>query len=401
MPRPRLHLPALARAAALAAALLLPLTPAPAQDKPAEPRPGTDHRHVVLAGKIGDKAEVRAVINVSPDESLGSLLEGSYHYLSQRKPIHLWGSLEGDQASLEESTRRYGESVTGRFAGTWSFGEAPGQTRFSGTWTSGDGKRRLPFTLREVREAGVHDIDFYSFSEEYARKRGSEQLHRSQSLTFPQLRGTSTAIRRVNGFIRTLALHQVDGSEDPPDPAAPPPSLLEVERAVRAPLPDPGELQDLDIGPFASLTFDETFEVLLNEDDILSLRLFHSEYTGGAHPNSNAGHVTFDLKSGEELTLDDLLQPGWRDVLTPLAEASLRAQHNLKPGDSLSKEGPLFDDSFELNANWFLTASGLGFSFDPYEIGPYAAGFIQPCIPFDELKKLIKPGSPLARLAAP
>jgi|688.fasta_scaffold131447_2 hypothetical protein len=369
-----------------------------AQEEPRGPQPNEDIRQVVLTGKIGEKAAVRAVINTTPNLEGGTSLDGTYHYLSQRKPIHLSGSLEGDQAFLEESTNRYGETVTGRFEGKWSFGEGPGQTSFQGSWTSGDGQRKLPFSLKEIREDGVASLAFYSFAEEYARKSGSDEMRREQSLSFPQLLGESDALQRVNGLIRLLALMQMEGSEENPDVKAPPPTLKALEKTVRAPLPDEEEFKDLEVSHFASLTFDESFEVMLNEKQVFCMRMAHSEYTGGAHPNHAAAHVTFDLKSGEELTLDDLLKPGWRDAVTRMAETMLRKQHGLKDGEALNGEGPLFENVFELNDNWFLTPEGLGFSFDPYEIGPYAAGFIEPIIPFPMLQDWVKPKSALERV---
>jgi hypothetical protein len=316
--------------------------------------------------------------------------------------IYLWGSLDGDRGSVEESALLYGDAVTGRFEGTWSFGESPGKARFEGSWTSGDGARRLPFTLVEVSGTANPGLEFYFFAEEYSRKQGSQAMQRAHSLSFPQLRGQGELIDRVNGFIRSLALLQVDAAkEEPkPPPQEPVPTLKTLEKAVRAILPTDEELKDLEIGHFESLTFEEDFGVMLNAKAIFSMRMLHSEYTGGAHPNSSAGHVTFDLKTGEELTLDDLLKPGWRDPLTELAEAQLRAQYELKEGDSLNDKGPLFEDVFELNDNWFLSPEGLGFSFDPYEIGPYAAGFIEPVIPYSKLRAWVKPGSALERIVS-
>jgi hypothetical protein len=194
----------------------------------------------------------------------------------------------------------------------------------------------------------------------------------------------------------------LDAAEEKPNPSShePIPTLSSLEKAVRAILPTNEELKDLEISHFESLTFEEDFVVMLNMLEVFSMRMLHSEYTGGAHPNSSAGHVTFDLKTGEELTLDDLLKPGWRDPLTDLAEAQLRSQYELKEGDALNDKGPLFDNVFELNDNWFLSPEGLGFSFDPYEIGPYAAGFIEPVIPYSKLKDWVKPGSALERIVA-
>jgi len=365
-----------------------------------EPLPSDDRHQIVLKGKIGDKASVRAVINITPAEDGASTLMGTYHYVSQGKVIHLWGALEGDQASLEESALRYGDPVSGRFEGTWSFGDSPGKANYEGSWTSGDGQRKLPFSLKEASGMGNPGLDFYYFAEEYSRKQGSQVMQRAQSLVLPQLRGQGTTIDRVNEFIRSLASLQLDTSEEKPKPqtSGPIPTLSTLEKAVRAILPTEEELKNLEIGHFESLTFKEDFQVMLNATEVFSMRMLHSEYTGGAHPNSSAGHATFDLKTGEELTLDDLLNPGWRDALTDLAETRLREQYELKEGDALNDEGPLFDNVFELNDNWFLSPEGLGFSFDPYEIGPYAAGFIEPIIPYSKLKAWVKPGSALDRV---
>lgn len=227
-------------------------------------------------------------------------------------------------------------------------------------------------------------------------------MYREQSLCLPQLRGSGATLNRVNGFIRSLAMLQLHTSEEAPktDAGAPSPTLAALGKAVRANLPNEEEFDALEVGQFESLSFDEDFLVMLNAKEVFSMRMLHSEYTGGAHPNSNAAHVTFDLQSGEELTLDDLLNPGWRDALTELAEVTLRDQFDLKKEDALNEKGPLFDDAFELNDNWFLSPEGLGFSFDPYEIGPYAVGFIEPIIPYSKLKELVKPGSALERVIA-
>ncbi len=375
---------------------------ASAQEPMPDPVPSDDRHQIVFEGKVGDRAAVRAVINVTPDQNGGSTLTGTYHYVKQGKVIHLWGNLEGDRASLEESALRYGEPLSGQFDGTWTIGDSPGKARFEGSWTSGDGQRKLPFSLTEAAGSGSPGLDFYFFAEEYARKQGSQVMQRAQSLAFPQLRGQGEIIDRVNGFIRSLARLQVDSAEEKPKPPTqePAPTLRALEKAVRAILPTDEELKDLEISHFESLTFEEDFVVMLNMLEVFSMRMLHSEYTGGAHPNSSAGHVTFDLKTGEELTLDDLLKPGWRDPLTDLAEAQLRTQYKLKEGDALNDKGPLFDNVFELNDNWFLSPEGLGFSFDPYEIGPYAAGFIEPVIPYSKLKDWVKPGSALERIVA-
>jgi hypothetical protein len=390
---------------ALFLAVLCLRLPTHGQDeKPAEPEPSAAHRFVLLVGKIGDKAEVRAQLQVSSGDGVASPLMGSYHYLSQGKAIFLIGSLENDILKLEESIPSpEEEKVTGRFQGRWEGGEEGKPVRISGTWISADGQRKLPFTLAEAAEAGSVALDFHFFEETYERKRGDASFERAQSLLFPQLRDRSEAAGRINAAIRRLALdfgesgEEEEAEEKKPNLLSPAPSLAAIEASVRADIPTDEELKAADFSYSNSLTFHNEFQVRQDGHGLLCLRLFHTEYTGGAHGNHGAAHVTFDLATGKEVTLDDLFKPGIKNELTRLAEAALREQYGLKPGDSLSGEGPLFEDKFELNDNWFVTSTGLGFSYDPYEIGPYAAGFIEPLIPFAKLKDLLKEGSPLER----
>jgi hypothetical protein len=371
---------------------------------PAEPEPSAAHRFVLLAGKIGDKAEVRAQLQLSPGEQSAPLLMGSYQYVSQGKTIHLNGSLEGNVLKMDESLPSVEEAkVTGRFQGRWEGGEEGKPVRISGVWISADGQRKLPFALEETAEAGSAALEFHFFEETYERKRGDASFERTQSLLFPQLRDQSEAAGRINASIRRLALACGESGGDQEGEAkksglsAPAPSLSAIEASVRADIPDDKELAETEFSYSSTLTYHDEFQVLQDGHDLLCLRLFHTEYTGGAHGNHGAAHVTFDLATGKEVTLDDLLKPGVKDELTRLAEAALREEYGLKPSDSLSDEGPLFEDKFELNDNWFVTPAGLGFSYSPYEIGPYAAGFIEPLIPFARLKDLLKDGSPLER----
>lgn len=380
--------------------LLSSLASLPAQTESAEPAPTSEYRFLTLSGKIGDKAAVRARLWLEPDEFTGRRLTGTYHYLSQRKPLHLSGSLEGGDVKLEETLKAFDEDITGRFQGQWHEEDLGGPVKITGTWTSADGQRKLPFTLAESNDEESAALDFYHFAESYSRQRGDDRVERSQSLVFPQVRGDSPAVNRLNDALRHLALSgDEEGSEaGPKDPA---PTLRQIELSVRADIPRGKEVADLEISHFESLTYHDAMEVVLNERGLLCLRLFHTEYTGGAHGNHWARHLTFDLATGDALTLDDLLNPGWNQPLTQLAEAALRAEHDIKEGDSLAEKGPLFEETFELNDNWFLTAEGLGFSFDPYEIGPYAAGFIEPQIPMEQLRPFLKKGSPLQKLLPP
>lgn len=326
------------------------------------------------------------------------MLHGSYHYLSQRKTLELSGHLNYDDTfELEESLPVVDAKSTGSFKGKWQDGEDGGAIRLTGSWISADGKRKLPFTLQQVQPEGSAELDFHYFEESYGRKRGGGYFERRSSLLFPQMRGSTGAASKVNAAIRRIAAGRGEGEQAPPKDI---PTIAQLESSVQAPMPDAAQRAEIEYSYSFSETYDDLFRIQLNAAGLLCIRHFHTEYTGGAHGNHWASHFTLDLSTGRQVTLEELLAPEPKAQLTRLAEAALREFYGLKPGEALdSGNGPLFENKFELNENWFLTPGGLGFCFIPYEIGPYAAGFIEPVIPWEQLRPLIREGSPLEKLA--
>jgi hypothetical protein len=46
---------------------------------------------------------------------------------------------------------------------------------------------------------------------------------------------------------------------------------------------------------------------------------------------------------------------------------------------------------------WTLTKKGLGIEFDPYQVGPYAAGPQSVLVPYSNLKDIINPEGPIGQ----
>lgn len=361
-----------------------------------------DDRFVVLEGTIGEKARVKMQLLLSLGGEDGNAISGTYHYTAVGDAITVIGSISGDEGfEMEEFTGHDSWETTGIFAGTWNreYGEDPAPLRMSGTWSSPDGKRKLPFLLEEVRGNGIAPLRVYEFSEVYALN----GMRRSQELHLLQVSGETPAIDAVNRRLRAWAMDWQAPMDEEATPRSPEhaPDLKELALAVRALLPTEEEKADLDLSFSDSLTFDDSMEISLNRRDLLSVSAQRYSFTGGAHGNSVAEHLTFDLETGKVLTLDELLKPGWNEAVRALAEAALRRAHGLKPEDSLHEEGPLQVETLELNGNWHLTPEGLGFCYDPYEIAAYAVGFINPVIRYRDLKDWIRPDAPLARMLAP
>ncbi len=112
-------------------------------------------------------------------------------------------------------------------------------------------------------------------------------------------------------------------------------------------------------------------------------------YGGGAHGMPLRSQVIFDIKTGEQLFLEDLYNGTEEDFKKLCAEKTVE---NYKE-DSMpyfSDDAQLvYDQAYEYAS---ITGSYVEFCEDaaylvyaPYEMGPYASGFIEVKIPYDEL----------------
>jgi hypothetical protein len=158
------------------------------------------------------------------------------------------------------------------------------------------------------------------------------------------------------------------------------------------------DLKYMDESP-AMYSWDEVVKVtvLLNESNLLCIQQEMYQYTGGAHGNYGYGFSTFDLNTGEQLSMDNLFKPDFRPELTALAEQQLRKKYNLTPAASLGEAG-FFVESLELNDNFYINHGGIGFVYNPYEIASYADGAIDIFLSWEEVQALINTRGPLAGL---
>lgn len=134
---------------------------------------------------------------------------------------------------------------------------------------------------------------------------------------------------------------------------------------------------------------DKNVLIAYQSPKILTLADNVYSFTGGAQGNYGTSYISIDLISNKVLTLDNIITATGKKQLKNLLEKNFRKQQNLKPTDSLS-DGGLFENKIEPNDNFYITGKGIGFCYNPYEIGPYAMGEIDIFIPFTDLKNYLK-----------
>jgi hypothetical protein len=111
-------------------------------------------------------------------------------------------------------------------------------------------------------------------------------------------------------------------------------------------------------------------------------------YTGGAHGMRNRDYYVFSLGDKKRLALSDILLDEAKPALGDLVEAALRKQMGIPEWIPLSEQG-FFENSINKLEDFFLAPQGLGFQWDPYEIGPYSMGIIEIVIPYSELQGIL------------
>lgn len=141
--------------------------------------------------------------------------------------------------------------------------------------------------------------------------------------------------------------------------------------------------------------FEQTWEknsdmnVVSNQNDILTLSYSNNGFSGGAHGYQNVFYKNFDLKSGKVIQLSDIfIDLNKVDWNKNLIENFNKLDFGM--GEK-SNSGLLFENKIPVNNNFFFDGKNITFTYNQYEIAPYAAGIIQIPIPFSELKPYLKP----------
>ena len=124
------------------------------------------------------------------------------------------------------------------------------------------------------------------------------------------------------------------------------------------------------------------YEVKYLDDGILSLTITDYMYLGGAHGSAILMAYTFDLETGMQLSLDDLMgDSAYRDVVNQ----TIRDEIDRRIAEEELYELAVFEDIGD-TAQWFLANEVIVFYFQQYEYFPYAAGIQQFSVMYEALE---------------
>ncbi len=133
-------------------------------------------------------------------------------------------------------------------------------------------------------------------------------------------------------------------------------------------------------------TLDVGYSIEFKNEDFVSISYGISDYSGGAHPNHWTITLNYDLKNNKALKLTDLFKPK-SNFLSFISSESIKqitkAQGEFADADWIEKGAGKDIKNFE---SWNITKAGLKFYFDPYQVGPYAAGGFETIVPYKKFK---------------
>ena len=140
--------------------------------------------------------------------------------------------------------------------------------------------------------------------------------------------------------------------------------------------------------------FDISFVPTYNTEKLLTYVYTEYLYMGGAHGLMLRKAQTFVASTGARLTNEDVFLPEKREELISLIRNALWEQYFKKecPGGSL--DDALLIEPAELDLpsdNPEFGSRGISFTYQEYEIAPYAAGLPRCTISYSDLRSVLKP----------
>lgn len=305
----------------------------------------------------------------------GDKLSGSYFYTKIGKPLKLSGKIEKDGKFTLEETDESGKK-TGVWSGTWKEDENAAGIALEGTWkkpSDSDGDSLSFYATEQV----VNFAGNVKFTDKTIKEKQAEK--RSEIFaTYPEISGVEAA-EKFNSVVKSRVTELIDGYKK---------QLADYSEEDVKSLPAEVGLEQ-QIG----------YDVIMANNDFVSLLLSDYAYLGGAHGMTTYSPINYDLKNSRELQLADIFEPnsGYLKTLSEYSIADLKKRTgDMSDDEWISRGAGAEKENF---SNWNLTKKGLMITFEPYQVAAYAAGPQTVIIPYDRLKSLLKKDGIVSQIA--
>lgn len=124
---------------------------------------------------------------------------------------------------------------------------------------------------------------------------------------------------------------------------------------------------------------------------VLSLLGNYTTYNGAPHPVSADISLNYDLVTGDEIQLKNIISANATETLISEVTKSLDSQKEDKGlfDDFAANVRDRFSNGLTHEYSWYFSNTGLCFYFSAYDIAPYSAGVIIAEVPYEKLAGLM------------
>ena len=131
--------------------------------------------------------------------------------------------------------------------------------------------------------------------------------------------------------------------------------------------------------------------IMYENERYITLAHYSFSFTGGAHGNYGTTLSTLNKQSAKKLQLSDVVNAAGIKVLPELLEQVARLQYGIKNNKPLDQNYFLVKKIIPTE-NFYVTATGIGFLYAPYEIKSFADGEVNLLVPFLALNTYLQTG---------
>lgn len=129
-------------------------------------------------------------------------------------------------------------------------------------------------------------------------------------------------------------------------------------------------------------------DVVYNAANITSLHFEDYTYTGGSAALKITRYLVVDVSKGTQIQLSDLIAKEQESELGKILRDEICRNLQLDPSINLTEYG-FFSDEVYASSNFYITATGLGFHYNTYELANQETGAVSVFLSFDKLEGLL------------
>ena len=320
----------------------------------------------------------------------GNSYEGTYYYEKYNSPINLEGKVnakgEIELFTMDAEGEKI-EFITGNI----------NKNTFIGSWNNKDKTKTLPISVVENYSKSVV-FSFIAIKDSvklFKNKKETPQATFSDMIVEVKQVPEGGNLSKIKEVLKKYQSNLVSGYSEGVKT-----KVNNVEENKKVFFEEYLEAnKDLEEEYFYSANWNNqsSIEVVFNNNYFATLSFSNYQYTGGAHGISGKSYLAIDIKNGKEIKLNDIFD---RNSLATLEKRMIKKAHaytGFANSTSLKDAGYLVD-KIEITDNFSLTAKGITFVYQPYQIAPYAAGLPSFLFTWEELKDLVKMDSPVRSL---